>query len=182
MAEAQLTRRQLLGALAATGGVALAGSITGCGKRVQPGTTEALPGSREDGDPLWAPDAKAYVIAVPAEAQREGDQTYPGWLPGQAAEGIAALRAACPNDGVRVSWCRGDRFFSCPGCASVYTRYGDWVSGPSPRGLDRFGITVTAAREVIIDRSVVHDGAPRGIAISPTVAPGTLCRGVRPNG
>ena len=172
-----VTRRRCL--LLLTAGVAFA--LPGCSKRTEQGSTRRLPEPHRDGDPLWAPEAKAYLISVPVAAQREGDRTYPGWLRGKSSAGIVALRAACPNDAVAVSWCRGERFFSCPGCGSTFTRYGDYVDGPSPRGLDRFEISLTDTNEVIIDRAVISPGPPRGVTIGPLVDPGTFCDEVQPD-
>ncbi len=153
--------------------------VGGCSRRTQPGTTQRLQGTKEDGDPLWSPESKAFLIAFPADAQMAGDQIYPAWLRGHGADGVEALRSQCPNDGVVVSWCRGDRFFSCPGCLSVFTRYGDYVSGPSPRGLDRYGLSISKTNDVVIDRSVVRPGPPHGIALGPFIEPGTPCREAR---
>lgn len=180
-----LNRRQLLRKLAGVGLVGLGAlgaglSVGGCSKRVEPGTTEALPGLHDDGDPLWAPEAEAYLIAFPALAQADADRNYPMRLRGRDSSGVVALKAACPNDGVRVSWCRGDRFFRCAGCSSVFTRYGDCVDGPSPRGLARLELSVNKAREVVIDRSVVIDGPLRGTAIAPAIDPATPCRSLLP--
>ena len=172
-----MTRRRLLGLL---GGAAVSLVAGACAKKVEPGTTERLPGTAEDGDPLWSPEAKAYIVAVPNDAQAEGDRVYPVFLRGRSANGIVALKAKCPNDGIRVSWCRADRFFSCTGCGSVFTRYGDCVAGPSPRGLDRLGLSVSAAGDVVIDRSVVIYGPPTGTAITPKIDPATSCQAVLP--
>lgn len=172
-----LTRRQFITGLGALGAVTV---LSGCAKKIEPGSTERLPGTAEDGDPLWSPQAKAYIVAVPADAQVEGDRVYPAELRGRATNGVMALKAKCPNDGVRVSWCRGDRFFSCTGCASVFTRYGDCVVGPSPRGLDRLGLSVNTAGDVVIDRSVVINGPPTGTAIEPKIDPATSCQAVLP--
>ena len=161
-------------------GFVAAGVLAGCAKRVEPGTAENLPGPKEEGDPLWAPQAKAYLVAVPPDARQEGDRIYPKSLQGRAAKGLVALKAACPFDGVRVSWCRGDRFFSCPGCGSVFTRYGDCVRGPSSVGLARFDLTVNSADEVVIDRALSRAGAPTGVAVKPVIEADTSCRGVLP--
>jgi hypothetical protein len=175
--EPTMNRRQLLGLLG-SGAVSLA--LVACAKKIEPGSSERLPGTAEDGDPLWSPEAKAYIVAVPTEAQAEGDRVYPVDLRGRATNGIMALKAKCPNDGIRVSWCRGDRFFSCTGCGSVFTRYGDCIAGPSPRGLDRLGLSVSAAGDVVIDRSVVINGPPTGTAIEPKIDPATACQAVLP--
>ena len=51
---------------------------------------------------------------------------------------IVALSEKCTHLGCRVPFCESSGLFECPCHGSVFNRAGDYVSGPSPRGMDRF--------------------------------------------
>ena len=174
-----LTRRQLLTGLVVVGVLA---PLTGCAARIEPGSTEKLPGPAEDGDPLWSPEAKAFLIAIPERLLGVMDREYPLQLRGKAASGIVALKALCTYDRVRVSWCRGDGGFNCPTCESDYTRYGESLSGPATRGLDRFEVSISRSNDVVIDRTSVLAGPPRGVFLDPPDTTKPACRPVFPAG
>ena len=57
-------------------------------------------------------------------------------------DGSTALMAVdsqnCPHLGCAVPWCQSSQWFECPCHGSRYNRWGEWVGGPAPRGLDRF--------------------------------------------
>lgn len=58
-------------------------------------------------------------------------------------DGTTALMALnsqdCPHLGCAVPWCQSSQWFECPCHGSRYNRWGEWVGGPAPRGLDRYG-------------------------------------------
>jgi cytochrome b6-f complex iron-sulfur subunit len=49
-----------------------------------------------------------------------------------------ALSQKCPHLGCRVDFCESSGHFECPCHGSVFDLAGEWISGPSPRGMDRF--------------------------------------------
>lgn len=52
---------------------------------------------------------------------------------------LMALNSAdCPHLGCAVPWCQSSQRFECPCHGSRYNRWGEWVGGPAPRGLDRY--------------------------------------------
>ncbi|MEE9297547.1 MAG: Rieske 2Fe-2S domain-containing protein [Acidimicrobiia bacterium] len=55
---------------------------------------------------------------------------------------IVALWQRCPHLGCRVPWCESSGEFQCPCHGSRFNRAGEVRSGPSPRGMDRFKVTV----------------------------------------
>jgi cytochrome b6-f complex iron-sulfur subunit len=58
-----------------------------------------------------------------------------------ANEGIVALYAVCTHLGCLPKW--QDTQFNCPCHGSQFTLNGNWITGPAPRGLDFFPVTVT---------------------------------------
>jgi cytochrome b6-f complex iron-sulfur subunit len=52
--------------------------------------------------------------------------------------GLMALYQKCVHLGCRVPWCQSSQWFECPCHGSKYNKWGEWMGGPAPRGLDRF--------------------------------------------
>jgi Rieske Fe-S protein len=106
----------------------------------------------EDGFPVYAPAARAFVILV--------DPTR-GWQPGVDTTGegktvnVRALSQVCPHLGCRPNPCLEDFWFHCPCHQSRYDRLGikpDGVRyGPAPRGMDRMAIEVDDDGVLTID-------------------------------
>ena len=59
-------------------------------------------------------------------------------------DGVEALYWKCVHLGCTVPWVSGQRRFVCPCHGSVYTYDGARESGPAPRPLDLFPVTVNA--------------------------------------
>ncbi len=69
---------------------------------------------------------------------------------------FVGLSNICTHLGCRVRWVEDRRQFYCPCHAGVFDEDGDVVSGPPPRPLDRYEITLEG------DRLLVHlDGSTR---------------------
>jgi hypothetical protein len=62
-----------------------------------------------------------------------------------------------------VGWCPSSGGFGANGTGSRYDAAGNVVSGPAPRGLDRFRVVVDDGR-VSVDFTSLTAGAPRGRA------------------
>src|SRR3972149_9811267 len=80
---------------------------------------------------------------------------------------VVALWQKCPHLGCRVPWCESSGQFECPCHGSAFNRAGEYRSGPSPRGMDRFGGTVsddgTPAGSTGADPQGVPAGRPEAI-------------------
>jgi nitrite reductase/ring-hydroxylating ferredoxin subunit len=63
-----------------------------------------------------------------------------------------ALYARDPFLGCQIRWDEEERFRD-PCHGSLYGRNGEWLSGPSDRGMDRFEVVVDAQGELAIDLS-----------------------------
>jgi cytochrome b6-f complex iron-sulfur subunit len=124
---------------------------TGFGGRVRSVTPEAVP---EDGV-IEVPAAKAYLTKVNGE--------------------ITAIYEKCTHLGCRVPFCQSSGQFECPCHGSVFNRAGDFVAGPSPRGMDYFATDVDPDGFVYIDTAVRIDGLPPGEMQIDEPATGPAC-------
>lgn len=74
---------------------------------------------------------------------------------------LFALSQRCPHLGCRVPFCESSGRFECPCHGSVFDIAGEWVSGPSPRGMDRFHLELDG-HAVIVDTGDLTSGPDRG--------------------
>lgn len=76
--------------------------------------------------------------------------------------GLLALYARDPHSfGCWVTWEESTRQFVDPCGGSKYTRTGEYIDGPAPRGLDRFGVVVTNDGRVLVSVNDYQQGPPR---------------------
>lgn len=64
--------------------------------------------------------------------------------------GLVALYQVCTHLGCLPKWESSQDRFACPCHGSQYELDGRWITGPAPRGLDRFPLTI-----------ILNDGTPR---------------------
>ncbi len=144
------SRREMLEQLWRTGGGALAVAAGWT-------TVEAL-------KPLAAGAKGGELPLAEPEAFREGSATYvrEGHLYVTRVKGeLFAISQRCPHLGCLVPHCEGSGRFKCPCHGSEFDLAGEWISGPSPRGLDRFAVTI-AEGKVVVDTSKPIMGPPLG--------------------
>ncbi len=110
----------------------------GFGGRVKAVSPDAVP----EGGVIEVPAAKSYLTKVNGE--------------------VTAIYEKCTHLGCRVTFCQSSGWFECPCHGSLFNRAGDFVSGPAPRGMDRFSAEVDADGFVYIDTAVTIDGLPPG--------------------
>ncbi|HEX9122051.1 MAG TPA: ubiquinol-cytochrome c reductase iron-sulfur subunit [Actinomycetota bacterium] len=90
--------------------------------------------------------------------------------------GLRALYQKCPHLGCRVPYCSDSQRFECPCHGSVYNIIGEYVTGPAPRGMDRFPLKIEGDR-VLVDTSSLVLGPNRGSLTGPSQAAGPSCLG-----
>ncbi|MCP4225964.1 MAG: ubiquinol-cytochrome c reductase iron-sulfur subunit [Actinomycetia bacterium] len=159
-----LGRRQFVARVWKAGGVlvAAAGSLTmwdllqplpttGFGGKVR----SLLPDSITESAIVEVPAARSYLTRVDDE--------------------IVALSRKCTHLGCVVPYCESSGRFECPCHGSVFNRAGDFLSGPSPRGMDRFETEVGDDGLVYIDTSERIDGPPPGPVTVDEPALGPKC-------
>ena len=145
-----LNRRQALSRLWAwgVGIIAAAGGWTswdflkpqltsGFGGKVKTIATEAVP----EGAVVEIPAARAYLTRI--------------------ADEVVAISEKCPHLGCRTPWCETSGQFECPCHGSYFNRAGDYRTGPSPRGMDRYEVEIIDGI-VHVDTGSVISGPPPG--------------------
>jgi len=137
---------------------------------------DILASIRSNGGFFYASNARSYVTVYPAEAlpKARGVKEYKPVLEGMES-GVVALYQKCPHLGCRVPECKSSQWFECPCHGSQYNRSGEKKSGPAPRGMDHFALTVGPTGDVIIDTSTVFVGAAIGTNTTGQEAEGPHC-------
>lgn len=127
--------------------------------------------------PLGNTNEGERVILGAPEGFTEGSATYVAagrfWL--TRSEGkLFALTQNCPHLGCRLPYCEGSGRFECPCHGSQFNLGGEWISGPSPRGIDRFALSVDEGR-VVVDTRTLVEGPPLGAKEHERPALGASC-------
>lgn len=88
---------------------------------------------------------------------------------------VVALWQKCPHLGCRVTWCESANGFECACHGSTFNRAGEHLTGPAPRGMDRFAVTVDEEGIVAVDTGMVTPGAPSGTVTLDEPTGGETC-------
>lgn len=117
------------------------------------------------------------IDAGRVEAFPEGSVRY--FLEGRfyitSAQGsLQALYQKCPHLGCRVPFCESSQRFECPCHGSVFNVVGEYLEGPSPRGMDRFEVRLDGDR-VLVDTGSTLEGPARGVLTGPSGVAGPPC-------
>ena len=156
-----------------TGLLALAGGTVGYlwpnlsggfGADINVGTaTDIATGVAQNKAPFVYPAGRLYVVrwdASNADARAIYGDDHPVLSDGV---GLMALYWKCTHLGCRVPWCQTSQWFECPCHGSKYNRYGEWMAGPAPRGLDRFPSQVNTDGELVISTGTILTGPSRTV-------------------
>lgn len=127
--------------------------------------TDVVNGIAEGDGFLYLPQARAWLVPYPAEHLDAALAAYPQATHAGLEAGLLALHQTCPHLGCRVPECVLSGQLECPCHGSIFTPYGERVSGPAPRGLDLFGIRIepgTGEQDgaVVIETGTVLEGLP----------------------
>jgi cytochrome b6-f complex iron-sulfur subunit len=128
--------------------------------------------------PFYVPAARTYIQPYPVadapKAKKSG--AYPDPVVEGMALGFVALYQKCVHLGCRVPWCQSSQWFECPCHGSQYNRVGEKKGGPAPRGLDRFGFTISAGMLKVDTTKPAFLGPPIGTNTTGQEAEGPHCR------
>lgn len=115
---------------------------------------------KESGAPLIRPDTWSPTVAV-----IRWDPSLPRALDVYREEdhgiindhnGLMLLNLRDPHLGCQVQWCPTSQWFENPCHGEKFNRWGEWMDGPSPRGLDRYVSRVEDGRYVVsLDRLLI---------------------------
>ncbi len=155
------------------------GAEGGFGSKINAGKIEDVVAQIRAADGfLYLPEARSWVTEYPKEAISKAEAAYGGQgavFSGMSA-GVVALYQKCPHLGCRVPECKTSQWFECPCHGSQYNRVGEKKGGPAPRGMDRFGVSVSNGM-LIIDTGSVFGGPPIGTNTTGQEAEGPNCVG-----
>lgn len=127
---------------------------------------------------FYMAEARAWITEYPKGSLGQAQAVYGS----QAAvysgmeAGIVALYQKCPHLGCRVPECKSSQWFECQCHGSQYNRVGEVKGGPAPRGMDRFGVSVSNG-QLSIDTGAVFAGPSIGINTTGQEAEGPHCVG-----
>ena len=125
---------------------------SGFGGKVRSIPPETVP----DGTVIEVPAARSYLTRINGE--------------------IYAFSEKCTHLGCRVPFCESSGRFECPCHGSVFSRGGDFIAGPAPRGMDRYPTEVGEDGLLYIDTGNREDGAaPGGSVLVDEPARGPEC-------
>lgn len=90
--------------------------------------------------------------------------------------GLLALSQKCTHLGCRVPDCATNGRFECPCHGAIFNRVGEYVSGPQPRGLDRFPVSIEQGT-AFVDLRVPVPGLDPGLSTIEDDPTGPSCVG-----
>ncbi len=123
----------------------------GFGGKVRTVPPESVP----DQGVVEVPSARAYLTRINGE--------------------VVAISEKCTHLGCRVPFCESSGQFECPCHGSVFNRAGDFLAGPSPRGMDRYPTEVGEDGLLYINTGERQDGSPPGTLEIDEPARGPAC-------
>lgn len=151
--------------------------VTGFGADFNMGDIDDLKAQiRENNGFLYRPEARAWITEYPAEALEKARAAYSPTELVAMEVGLIALFQKCPHLGCRVPECVPSQFFECPCHGSRYNRVGEKRAGPAPRGMDRFGSSVSN-NEFTVQTSVIIQGPAIGTNTTGQEPEGPSCLG-----
>ncbi len=112
--------------------------------------------------PLFKAAAQSWLITFDLD-QLEGSsfEKTPFVVAGGEVDGVGvmALWQKCVHLGCRVPSCVPSQGFECPCHGSKYNIHGEYEAGPAPRNLDRFGVEVNDAGDLIVQTGIIVETA-----------------------
>lgn len=146
------------------------------GARLDVGAVDDLAREVERDGHHYVAEARSWVVRYPPEALGAAEAHYGAEGPSGIALGFVALYQKCPHLGCRVPACVTSGRFECPCHGSRFSRVGEWIAGPAPRGMDRFPVEIVDGR-VFVDTVTVIEGADHGVVTLDQEAIGPGCVG-----
>lgn len=162
----QQSRRDFLRNGWKVGGLFLAGAAAYTGyEALRPLTGGATGAKLAVGDvSSFAPESATYIPSGRLYVVNTGTKLF-------------ALSQKCPHLGCHVPYCDSSGRFECPCHGSIYDLGGEWITGPSPRGMDQYALSSPDGKTVVVDTSKLITGPDRGAHQYLTPAKGPSCIG-----
>lgn len=138
---------------------------------------DIIAGIRSGGGFFYAPEARAWITAYPADAIPKAELAYEEAILSGVRRGLIASYQKCPHLGCRVPQCVSSQWFECGCHGSQYNRVGEKKGGPAPRGLDHFPLEFSPANDVTVNTGLIIQGRPIGTNTTGQEAEGPHCVG-----
>lgn len=87
-----------------------------------------------------------------------------------------ALSQKCPHLGCKIPFCDSSGRFECACHGSVFDLAGEYITGPSPRGMDRYFMRLKDGN-LVVDTGALVTGPDRGTKTNFTPPTGPGCVG-----
>ena len=87
---------------------------------------------------------------------------------------LRALSQKCPHLGCRVPFCESSGRFECPCHGSVFNIGGEYIQGPTPRGMDGYALSVEGDA-LVVDTGSVITGPENSVQTFDSTAKGPSC-------
>lgn len=155
------------------------GAEGGFGSKINAGRIDdVLANIRANDGFLYMAEARAWITEYPKGSLGQAQAVYGSQAPVLAGmqAGVVALYQKCPHLGCRVPDCKSSQWFECQCHGSQYNRVGEVKGGPAPRGMDRFGVSVSNG-QLTIDTGAVFAGPAIGVNTTGQEAEGPHCVG-----
>ncbi|MBI3961760.1 MAG: Rieske 2Fe-2S domain-containing protein [Deinococcus sp.] len=105
--------------------------------------------------PDYRQTGRFWLIRLPDRLRSADEKETP--------QGLLALYTTCTHLGCKPEWVAVNNRFECPCHGSKFQKDGTYISGPAPRGLDRFEVTLDRDGNVIVDTGRLVRGQPHGV-------------------
>lgn len=119
---------------------------------------------------IWDPAAEAEGQTA-RQVYGEDGQGHP--VAGNT--GLMALSLRSTHLGCSVPYCDTSGWFEDPCHGSKWNRWGEWMSGAAPRGLDRFGSSIRPDGTLVVDLRAHQIGPPRETRFGESQPSGPFC-------
>jgi hypothetical protein len=145
-------------------GALLAGYRSGTSTDVDIGARSTVLGRLEGGAPLkFGKERSAfYVVAFPEDSVATALTSYSSDVRPALDLGVLALSVRSPHRGVRVAWCRSSGWFEDPAYGQKFSRVGERMEGPAPRGMDLYPVRLRRDGHLVVSTRTVVSGVPMG--------------------
>lgn len=124
---------------------------------------------------VYLADARAYLVAYPADKVAAAKQVYPVSIHSSLELGVLLLSQKCPHLGCRVPDCAASGWFECPCHLGRFSGVGEFRGGLSLRGMDLIPLVALAGGHLGADLDHIEQGLAKDVDITGQESAGDHC-------